>query len=444
MTRPAPSIRVWDVCYRRGRGRPWYVRWSVNGQEKGPKTFPTEDEALDYQARLRSAARDGEKWDLNTGVPVSWNPASTLDVGSYCRLYWQLRTRGLKARSHAALAETFSRFLVASVPKRAERCPVSYAEISRWIQSSTESKNFRKADEWIKRWSPQMSSMDKKELERVRVPLLQSVNGTPLGANVVRRRFNDISALLSNAVSEGVLEANELKMPERPELKERSKPLSKVYPNMDEMLEVIRVVQNKQPSSRLYRAMTAVGVLAGCRPSEIVVLEVEDVVLPEDGWGSLTVQRARTGLKGWSDDPDEIGTPKTDGRSVRTIPITPLLVEELRQYIAAVGIEDGPLFRTRTGTLPDNWGRALKNATEKAVVRLMAPYDLRRFHGTWLAESGMPYNEAARRMGHSLDVFMRIYVGVTGDAELAGNAAIDRVLSVQPFQIKTYSERPKR
>jgi hypothetical protein len=73
----------------------------------------------------------------------------------------------------------------------------------------------------------------------------------------------------------------------------------------------------------------------------------------------------------------------------------------------------------------------------------MAPYDLRRFHGTWLAESGMPYNEAARRMGHSLDVFMRIYVGVTGDAELAGNAAIDRVLSVHPFQIKTYSERPK-
>ncbi len=123
MTRPAPSIRVWDISYRRGRGRPWYVRWSVNGQEKGPKTFPTEDEALDYQARLRIAARDGEKWDLNTGVPVSWNPASTLDVGSYCRLYWQLRTRGLKARSHAALAETFSRFVVSCSPKTGRNVP---------------------------------------------------------------------------------------------------------------------------------------------------------------------------------------------------------------------------------------------------------------------------------------------------------------------------------
>ncbi len=278
-----------------------------------------------------------------------------------------------------------------------------------------------------------MSNMDKKELERARVLLLQSVNGTPLGANVVRRRFNDFSALLSHAVSEGVLEGNELKMPERPELKERSTPLSKVYPSLDKMIEVIRTMQNKQSASRLYRAMTAVGVLAGCRPSEIVTLEMGDVVLPKEGWGSLTVERARTGLRGWSDDADEIGTPKTDGRSVRTIPITPLLVAELRQYIAAVGIEDGPLFRTRSGTLPDNWGRALKNATQRAGVRLLAPYDLRRFHGTWLAESGMPYNEAARRMGHSLDVFMRVYVGVTADAESAGNAAIDRVLGVQSF-----------
>jgi len=44
VSRPGPQARIWDVSYRRGRGRPWYVRWSVNGQERGPKTFMTEDE----------------------------------------------------------------------------------------------------------------------------------------------------------------------------------------------------------------------------------------------------------------------------------------------------------------------------------------------------------------------------------------------------------------
>ena len=52
MTRPGPSIRVWRVTYRRGRvARPWCVRWAVDGRERGPRTFATEEEAEDWRAR---------------------------------------------------------------------------------------------------------------------------------------------------------------------------------------------------------------------------------------------------------------------------------------------------------------------------------------------------------------------------------------------------------
>jgi integrase len=61
----------------------------------------------------------------------------------------------------------------------------------------------------------------------------------------------------------------------------------------------------------------------------------------------------------------------------------------------------------------------------------MTPYDLRRFHGTFLAESGVPYNEAARRMGHTLETFVRYYVHVTVDVTEMGNAALDRALQGQ-------------
>jgi integrase len=432
VSRPGPSIRIWDVSYRRGRGRPWYVRWSVNGQERGPKTFTSEDEAEDYRARLRIAARDGEKWNINTGLPVSWNPLMQLDVATFCRLEWTRRTKSRKARTAASLAETFSRFVVATVPARSAAFPVTYAELSRWIQGSETSKKpdeRRKLNDWLKRWSPSMDSLDKVSLKRVHDALMVGANGRPLSASVVRRRFTEVTALLNYAVKEGVLTSNELAKPDKTTYEHIETNRSKVYPSMPEMLSVVEAVESRQSATRLYRAMTAVGVLAGLRPSEIVALEMRDVDLPEEGWGEIRVERARVGLAGWSEDDQEIGRPKAK-RSTRTIPIPQRLVVEIRSWIEAAEIEDGPLFLTRNGTLPlsSNWTRLLKVATVATDVRSMTPYDLRRFHGTWLAESGVPYNEAARRMGHDLAVFMSVYVGTTGDIEAVGNAALDRAL----------------
>lgn len=415
------------MSYRRGRGRPWYVRWSVNGQERGPKTFPSEIEAEDYRARLLVASRDREKWDLGTGLPVSWNPSNALNVASFCRLYFSSCTKSLKPRSQAALAETLSRFVVATVPKRSAEMPMSYAELARWIQGSDLSK---KAEDWLVRWTPLMSSLDKKTLERVHDALLVSVYGQLLGANVLKRRFTEVGAVLNQAVADGVLETNELKKPSRVEIEKRPPAPKRPYPSMSLMLEVMETIESHQPASRMYRAMTAIGILAGCRPSEIVALEMSDIELPEEGWGVLTVSHARTGLRGWSEDDQQIGQPKV-ARSRRSIPIHQRLVIELSGWIAFAEIEEGPLFRTRGGLMPtsSNWSRALNRATTKVTVRNLTPYDLRRFHGTWLAESGVPYNEAARRMGHDLAVFMSVYVGTTGDVEAVGNAALDRALS---------------
>jgi integrase len=105
-------------------------------------------------------------------------------------------------------------------------------------------------------------------------------------------------------------------------------------------------------------------------------------------------------------------------------------VAELRIWLECSGITEGPLFRTRNGKVPaiSNWGLGLRTVTSRTGTRNLSPYDLRRFHGTWLAESGVPYNEAACRMGHSLEVFMRVYVGTTSGVEAVANAAIERAL----------------
>lgn len=424
MSRPGPKIRIWEVTYRRGRGRPWYVRWTVDGRERGPKTFATEEEAEDWRARLRIASRDGLKWNMSTGLPVSWNPLIELDVASFCRTEWTRRTRNRKDSTAATLAESMSRFVAATMPPRAPEIPGSFADLSRWIQGVDVSGEM---SNWIDRWSPQMGSLDKTVLERTAKALMEGNDGYPLSANVVRHRFTEALALLDRAVEEDILQKNELTKPDSTTYEDISTDRSKVYPSIAEMLAVVEAVETRNPASRVYRAMTAVGVLAGCRPSEVVALEMSHVDFPEFGWGMLSVEQARIGVRGISEDVDEIGRPK-NRRSVRKIPIHAALVAELRRFVEGAGITTGPLFRTRNGTLPDNWGRSLDRATAATGVRALSPYDLRRFHGTWLAESGVPYNEAARRMGHSLEVYMRHYVLTTTGVEAAGNAAIDRVL----------------
>jgi integrase len=264
-------------------------------------------------------------------------------------------------------------------------------------------------------------------MRQVKKSLMVSVTGKNLSANTLHRRFDHAMAVMNYAVEIGALSENALERPTKAELKKVKKSINMNFPELATMLNVVAAVQSRRNESRLYRAVSAIGVLAGLRPSETMALEVEHVELPVAGWGSIRVEKARIGLVGWSDDPEEIGDPKVE-RSVRTVPIPPALISELRAWLAFSEIHAGPLFRTRGEKVPlqSNWNRALGRATNTVGTRRLAPYDLRRFHGTWLAQSGVPYNEAARRMGHSLETFMRYYVGTTDGVAQVGNDALDR------------------
>jgi integrase len=46
---------------------------------------------------------------------------------------------------------------------------------------------------------------------------------------------------------------------------------------------------------------------------------------------------------------------------------------------------------------------------------------------TWL-RSGLPLGEAAKRLGHSVDILVKTYVGALDDEDVVGNARIERFL----------------
>jgi integrase len=192
------------------------------------------------------------------------------------------------------------------------------------------------------------------------------------------------------------------------------------------MATAIAAMENLQPGSRVYQAMTAVAYFAGLRPSEVVMLRVRSLTLPGEGWGRIDVTEADISY-------DEPGEPKTGPRRV---PIPPVLVTLLRQWVEDNGLSgpDDLLFRTAKGTRPStsNWGRAWRRALESTGQPPLRVYDCRHAAATTWLRAGVPLGETARRLGHSVETLVSTYVGaLEGDEEL-GNQRIDAELGRRP------------
>lgn len=56
-------------------------------------------------------------------------------------------------------------------------------------------------------------------------------------------------------------------------------------------------------------------------------------------------------------------------------------------------------------------------------------YDLRHSAATMMLRAGVPPAEVARRLGHSVDILMRVYAGVFDDERQRSNELIDRAVN---------------
>ena len=121
--------------------------------------------------------------------------------------------------------------------------------------------------------------------------------------------------------------------------------------------------------------------------------------------------------------------PKTGPRSV---PIPPVLVAVLREWVALNNLTspDQLLFRTRNNPRPSgsNWARAWHRALELVGQKPMRVYDCRHAAATTWLRAGMPLAETARRLGHSVETLVSTYVGALDDEEQIGNQRIDSIL----------------
>ncbi|MFJ2111759.1 tyrosine-type recombinase/integrase [Streptomyces sp. NPDC087850] len=270
--------------------------------------------------------------------------------------------------------------------------------------------------------------------------LAKKKDGKPAAPNTIRRRRAVFSNCLRLAVENELLPSNPLQRVhwEVPKAVGELDEQSVATPGQASAL--LKAVREQGPRGERLAAFFGCMYYGAMRPEEVSVLSLDQCTLPETGWGRLNLSGARPQVgSGWTDDGkpyEERGLKHRARRTVRPVPIPPVLVQMLREHIEQFGTgDDGRLFAAvRGGPIrSQEYGAVWKEARRRALTPAQVassladvPYALRHACVSFWLRSGVSLAETARRAGQSIAVLQRYYAKVLDGEEDRMNELIDQ------------------
>jgi integrase len=456
--RPRESfdVRFWAIrSYRGKRKQTHSVRWTVAGQEHHD-TFETRPLAVNRLAELRTYARNGAAFDVDTGVPVPQlreaqakaaaeaARASLVTWHEHTMRYFARRRDSLAGNSLRSAAEslaTIGPILLMPGRGRPEDSLIREA-LYQWAyreRPETPPANITATLEWIAAHSRPLAELADQDLMLdVLDAISRKLDGTRAAPNTIARKRAALSNVLEFGVGRG-LDVNPLpqavKVWNPPETTD-SVVDPQVVVNRQQAEQLLIAVSYQSSPGPLLVSFFACLYYAGLRPGEAVELRESSLDLPADrGWGTLYLRGSAPCVgAGWSQSGRRRDRRQLKHRAegeVRPVPCHPALTRHLLRHLAEFGTApDGRLFRgVRGGDLSESvYGRAWQSARLLALTPAAAasplagrPYDLRHAClSTWL-NSGVDPAQVAEWAGNSVAVLLRTYVKC-----IAGRDAINR------------------
>lgn len=416
--RPGPEVRVWAVQDRRadGKARPWVVRWVVGGARHS-QAFTHRAQADDFHARLRIAAADGERFDAATGKPASWLREDAT-VAQFAYRWYREQWPTWAAGSRRASAESLERWVPILVRKGAPKPPSDLrAHTTKWLAGDGEMPSH------LSRWSMPIADLDQTAAERIWRALGLTLDGkrplAPTTAARMRQSFKTVVAAASVAGHCDAVVWPKLSRRAKERIAVRCDPaLVPTLPQVKSLIEALGPRHTKGRTARDYRPLFGLMYYCGLRPGEAFAIHADDLILPETGWGRVTVSRtARVDDdEMWLDGDAEFGPVKA-GAVGREIPVPPQCVELLREVAAGGGYMFGGVSRRAVSRA---WTRAKVASLPAGELRQMTPYYMRHAHATHGLRAGVSIGVLADRLGHSREMLTTIYDGwLDGDDERA-------------------------
>jgi integrase len=438
------DFHPWKIQVRKDRKTPYRVRWVVARRQFG-NSFVTMALAESFRASLITAARKGEGFDTDSGLPESIerkrrNVSFYQHAAEFTAAGWPAAA----AKTRVSIIEALIRVIpvvvrdLAGTPdpdilRRALR-----KQLNQGGHAGQLDQDEARAIAWIARASRPVSALeDPSVVCDVLDALAVRLDGKPASPEYFSRRRRVLHKCLGYAVRKKRLNSNPLSKANLPDgwtapqvPDDTLDPRAVGSPALvASMLEACATIGRRQGPR--FQAFYGCMFYAMMRPSEVAALTRPSCHLPETGWGHLifadsspAAGRAYTddgqvhehrGLKGRTK-----GRPSlTARRPVRKVPIPPELVTLLRTHLRTFGTApDGRLFRSENGNpiQPSTWWqvwqkvRAAALSPDQLASPLMKrPYDLRHSGVTWRLNSGVPATEVAAWAGHSVEMLMRVY-----------------------------------
>ncbi|WP_214110687.1 tyrosine-type recombinase/integrase [Acrocarpospora catenulata] len=447
------NVRFWKISKKKTGAAPYLVRWVVDGTVF-PRHFTTAALADSFRSELVQAARRGEAFDTDTGLPESMTRAKTgMTWYQHACEYVNDRWDKVSGKQRISIAETLTAVTPVLVRERrgAPDLAILRTALYRWAfnkprRGTDMPPEVAAALKWLDRVSIPVAELA--EYDRIAAALeacARKLDGKPAAAGYFSRRRRVLYNILNYAVVRKRLQSNPIngldwKAPED-DVCEEVDPAAVASP--EQVRELLTAVSYAgwRRGPRLV-AFFACMYFAMMRPGEVIALRRQDCDLPEKGWGRLMLgdSRPTVGTE-WTDDGkvhEARGLKGRPRKAKRPVPIPPELVTILRKHIARYGVaDDGRLFRTeRNGMLQASgytrtWRTARSLALSPAQVAselARRPYDLRHAGVSMRLNAGIPATQVAEWAGHSVEVLLKIYAKCIDGRDHVWRDLVDRAL----------------
>jgi integrase len=453
------EVKFWAIRPGKAkRKRTYEVRWKV-GHSPHSRTLGNKAHAENFLSELRQAARSGEAFDTETGLPASMLPDKhARSWYALCLAYAAMKWPHAAPKTRDSMTDALATVIPAVVtehrpdwlePAMLRRALRHYA-LDPGSCDQDRPPEIAAALRWLEKASLPVSEVGQPRHARAVLDAMSvTLDGAAAGATTIARKRSVFANVLKYAVELGEL---------------ASSPLDRLSWRPPKVSEVIdrRVVVNPRQARELLTAVTYVGnqprgrysrghrlmalfacmYFAALRPAEAVALRRQDCYLPEHGWGRLTLEKSRPEVnRRWADSAtahEERGLKHRPATETRAVPIPPELVAILRHHIATFGTaSDGRIFSSDRGhvvastAISDVWAEARTRAlTPEQVASPLAgrPYDLRHAAVSLWLNAGVSPQDVAQRAGHSVEVLLRVYAKCLDGGELVANKRIEAAL----------------
>jgi integrase len=446
------KVKIWAIRVHKGKNKATYrVRWIVSGNHFG-ESFDTTALADSFRSSLISAARNGEAFSTESGLPVSAiRKTEVMTWFEFACAYADMKWPDSSPKYRSSLAESL---VTITIPMLNDKKSLPEPKLLRKALKKAFNTKIRESG-----YTPQIAAAVKAAERASRnvadladPDILRSVlraldirlDNKRAATNTTRIRRVALGNAIDFAIEKRLLPTNplqEMKTKKRNFVLRQVDPQAVVNPMQARMLlDAVGTVGKQGPPLIAFFGLMY---YAALRPEEVANLKKQNLSLPEKGWGDIHLERARPEIgEEWTDsgNASEEGPLKhREADTGRTVPCPPVLTELLHNHMNAFGTaSDGRLFRgARDGGRVGSsvYGRVWATARERVftadvVAEPLArrPYDLRHAAvSTWL-NGGVEATRVARWAGHSLAVLLRVYAKCLDGGEQAARERVSKAL----------------